>query len=260
MWLVYDSIQFCIWYYIIYPQLFGWSIPGNYNDESRAERKGIAQVALRTVGLFHALYTCLIGYAYIFGLIPLSWLFNGRIASCAFLAYDFRESWRTYERMTSIRDHSESSKRAMSKNAIQSPVGVLFHHVVTIMFMYGWWFNAEVGGVLLYFQSELPVFFINVVWIMSYKGLDNTVRCTLAANLSVVTYVICRIFMFPFIWFLVIIPNLEFTSWCAWGFQVLLIGVYAMNVWWFNLLLEKNRKFLPCDFDPQAPLSQLPCA
>ena len=222
--------------------------PSTYNHRSQVQQRDVQLVPIRMVALFHAILTSISGFAYIFGMISLNQLTQARLISCAYLLYDFIQTWKTYDRQQHVQRHSQrSGKNWLGAVANSSPIGVGFHHVITVMFMYGWFFDGDVSGVVTYFIGELPVLFVNLFWIFSYLGQTSTVYSMMVHNLAVITYAIIRIGIFALVFLKVILININFLNPFAMVYVLLLMMVYFLNIIWFTMLLERNKQFSPVD-------------
>lgn len=220
--------------------------PTTFNHQSPIQQRDAQIVPVRMVALFHALITIYYGFGYIFGIVSLNQLETARLVSCAYLTYDFIQSWKNYDQQQFFKKHTEKSgKNWIGSTAAHNPFGVLFHHVVTVMFMYGWFFDGDIAGVVTYFVGELPVLFVNIFWIYSYHGLTNTFASMVVHNLAVVTYAIIRIGVFAIVFLFCILINVNFWNPFAWMFIPLLILIYVLNIIWFTMLLERNKDYYP---------------
>lgn len=232
--------------------------PPEFNPRSQIQRKETHMLPMRNVGLFHAALTSVYGWCYVFGLVSLSQLESARLISCAYLLYDFIQTWKTYDRQEYLQIQTERTGKAWLRNVTTTnPWGVLFHHVLTVMFMYGCFFDGDVTGTSTYFVGELPIFFLNLFWIYSYCGLSHTIECMIVHNLTVWSYAIIRIGCFAIVFLFAILPNIQFSNPVAYVYTFLLFLVWILNIVWFERLLERNKQHYPVECDPSKATSDM---
>lgn len=231
----------CLW-------LHAKCVPPTFNHTSSVQQRDAHLVPMRMVALFHAVLTSYYGFGYIFGWISLNQLENARIVSCAYLTYDFIQSWKTYNQQQHIAKHTQKTgKNWIGSAAAHNPFGILFHHIITMLFMYGWFFDGDIAGCITYFVGELPVLFVNIFWIYNYLGLTQSLSSMLVHNLAVVTYAVIRIGIFALVFLKVILFQITWYNPIAWVYVPLLVLVYILNIIWFTMLLERNKQFYPAD-------------
>ena len=198
------------------------------------------------VSICHAAITAFSGFGYILGFLSLSQLETARLVSCAYLLYDFVQTYKNHDRQQYLQKQSEKTgKQWIAAAGTHSPIGVGFHHIVTVMFMFGFFFDGDITGTNIYFVGELPVLFVNIFWIYSYQGMTNTLSSMLVHNLAVWSYALIRIGLFAIVFLKVIIWNVSWLNPFAVIFMSFLVMVYVLNIIWFSVLLERNKQYSP---------------
>ena len=220
-----------IWTYIYY-LCFAWvhtRMKPAYlpTQECRVQRS--ADVPVKMISMLHGIITACYGLGYCGHWVSLYKLYDCRDISTAFLLFDFVQSVTFWKR-----DGDESS--------LAHPYGVGFHHAVTFVFMCGLMFNNSIAGCLVFFLSEIPVIFLNVTWLYFYLGKSETRECTIFSFLTILTYFIFRIVMFPLIFFVVLLPEMNLLNPFAYIMIVMLGFIYLLNCYWFSKLLTRTAK------------------
>ena len=199
-------------------------------EESRLERSH--EVPVKMISMIHAFLTSCYGLLYFFDIITLGQLYDGRALSTAFLMFDFVQAVTFWKR-----DGDESS--------LAHPYGVAFHHLVTFFFIYGIMFESSIAGLLAFFLSEIPVVFLNVTWLYFYMGESGSRECAIFSILTIVTYFIFRVILFPLIFFCVLLPKMSLFNPLSPILIILLVLIYVLNCFWFTKLLTKTAKLVP---------------
>lgn len=249
LWLT----HFVFWY-IIYMIVYYKCSPRHIDPSSAAQRKGVTELPKCMCQIVHAIYTCVYGYGYLFDWFSIETLYLARAGSTGFLCFDFIYTWRNYDRFKAISEfteqyHARPSKHTSAFLNTHHPGGVAFHHIVTLLLMYGFRFggSATIGGSVLFFRGELPVFFIQVFWLYCYYGLQDTTRAaSLVSNLAVFSYFVCRILMFlGYFLFYIFFPYMDWSSVISWIFTALLTLIFWFNCMWFAGLVRQNKEYFP---------------
>lgn len=227
----------------LYYHLFLWIHlrvqPANVDPTAPSDRKKFRDLPLHVVSLFHAIITTLNGYAYLGGVLDLDQLLECRMFSTAYLFFDMAQSFASW--------HRDAISNRTGLHGVAHPYGVVFHHVMTVLLMYGWLFDGSVAGACTFFVSETPVIFLNATWLYVYMDRIHSRECAVCSNLTVITYFLCRIVLFPLVFLFIILPNLGFSLFNPVGILILLLLalVYLFNVVWFAKLVQKNIPFMP---------------
>lgn len=200
-------------------------------ERCRAERSN--EVPIKMMGFLHALITSFHALAYCLDWIGWTELERARTFSTAFLCFDFAQSVTFYTR---------DGQAAVLAN----PWGVGFHHVMTIIFMYGIFFNYSIAGSLAFMLSEIPVCFLNLTWLHFYVGQSKSRTCAVCSILTIFTYAIFRIIGFPLFFMCVMVPQLNwFNPFSTFLIFPLFLGIYALNCYWFLNLWSKTMSLVP---------------
>jgi hypothetical protein len=195
--------------------------------------KQIHEVPIRMLTLFHAIFTIVCSYTYLFGLLEPDWLDEARTVSTAYLAFDLVQNFKMWQ---------QRGFEGVSSH----PIGILFHHVATVLFIHGFLPGCPgILGLLVYYCAEVAVAFLNITWFLFYLEQSSSRECMVCANLTVLSYFLCRIVLFPGIFFIYIYPRQPWFSPVTWLLNLVFAIVYGLNFLWFVWLLEKNQRFLP---------------
>ena len=231
-----------VFYYYVFKAVFARLQPAYVlNDSSPpAKHRRFQEVPGRVVAFLHALYTVMYGYGYLLGLCDVEQLMDCRAVSTSYLFFDMLQSFRLWRRKS-------SSSTSAAADAAAHPYGVAFHHITTLLFIHGWLCGSstEVSAMLLYFRSELPVIFLNATWLFIYVRRSNTRACAICSNLTVVTYCLCRMVLFPLVFVFKLSAGIAWLNPLSLVVILLLALVYLLNVLWFAKLVRKNVPYLP---------------
>jgi hypothetical protein len=236
-----------VFYYLILVSVFNNMKPAFLQKEQcKAERS--CEVPVKMVSFLHAIVTSCYGLAYSLGCIAMPELDRACLISTAFLLFDAVQSITFYQR-----DGDDS--------VLAHPYGVLFHHVVTVMFIHGILFNFSIAGRLAFFLSEIPVCFLNLTWLYFYLGQSESRECAIASIITIITYFIFRIVGFPLFFLFVLLPEMNFLNPLSYITLPLMVFIYLLNCLWFFKLLHKTMKLLPnlCYIPPALLKSEI-CA
>ncbi len=252
----------------VYARIYQYAKPSSYQSSNPVQAKHVRYIPLQMVSLCHALLTVCYGLGYVVGFWPEQTLWGARIASTAYLFFDMFESWRlwlekqrfdtkTQERGLSAWQydgHSISGKKAAAL-VNHDPAIKTFHHICTLLFMYGFFFKSDITGCVLYFIGEIPVLFLNIAKCFSYMGMDGHTSAMLCNWLGVVTYALCRILCFPLVFVFAMLPFMNVFNLFAWLFLICLVFVYLLNVITFAFLMDDRRMALPFTLKQVADLA-----
>jgi hypothetical protein len=238
--------------YVLYVIVYYRCFPCNVDPRLAVQRKGVAEMSMRICQIAHAIVTALFAWGYVFGVFSHSTIVFVRAHSTGFLIWDFVYTWYNYSRYKAIETFTEQAAPQSAKMHNSSilnlhhPGGAAFHHVVTLIFMYGLVFDSDIVGSLIFFEGELPIVFLHWLSILSYKDEQRTLLAAVVSNILVVTYFVCRVVLFPliFVWW-VLLPHMVWTSPVHLVFFAFLTMVYAVNVSWFGRLLKDNHDYFP---------------
>ncbi|AYV86525.1 MAG: hypothetical protein Sylvanvirus2_21 [Sylvanvirus sp.] len=237
--------------FLTYTFIFEKSKQTYYDPSSPHQTKYIRYIPNQMCALFHAAVTACYGWGYILGIFSEAMIWDARINSTAFLIFDVWKHWDVYNEKHRIDAHIQQrglqhldSKRAASLVA-HHPVAVAFHHICTLIAMYGIFYGYDIAGAVLYFQSELPVVFINISRIFAYMGYADADMAMLSNWFSVVTYFVSRLVIFPIVFLIVLFPSTNIWNPFAWLFTACLGLIYIMNVISFNELLDQTHQQFP---------------
>jgi len=179
----------------------------------------------KMVGMIHAILTTLFGFGYMFYMVTDADIERIRIISTAYLLYD------TYICYIRAKETSPTN--------INSPVAVAFHHILTIMFMYGFYFNGSIYGCVAFYIGELPIVFLNLSWFYYYMSGSASNQMEICNILCTLTYFLCRMIAFPIFFLFVLRNDLSFSIGTIF-FIPMLISVYGLNGMWFYKLLKRS--------------------
>ena len=205
----------------------------------KSKLKKFQEVTTRSMASWHALLTTCAGYAYLVGIMDLDQLLWMRPFSTAYLFFDWRQCAETYNRL------SASSQKTTTA---AHPYAVAFHHAVTFLFIHGYMYGEGHYGLVLFFIAELPIIFMNLRWKMTYMGKENTAECVNYANLAIMTYRLRMLFftVYPLVSILPAFLAFSWFDWInpwTWISLVLLVLIYGLNWYWYNLLARpKSQK------------------
>ncbi len=233
--------------------------PTCYSLNNPAQSKAVKYIPLQMVSLFHASLTVFYGAMYWIGVFGDQSIFDARVASAAYLLFDMMETWRVesekerFELKTEQRGlqafkevNSWKGKRvAVIVN--HNPWAKTFHHVCTLLFMYGFGFKYDITGCVLFFVGELPVMLLNINKCYAYLGQSGTDTAMLCDWLGVVTYAVCRVILFPLVFLVVMLPMMDISLFTL-AFSACLGLVYLFNLLTFADLLHERRITMPFTF------------
>lgn len=186
---------------------------------------------------------------------------------CPFLGQGARDTpvGRHHTRAQSAQSspHSSSSSSSSSSSTpLQSssaqPVGVAFHHIVTIAWMHGWLLIPGEAGMLIYCLSEVPVVLLNISWLMMYHEGQSSRASVSVSGMAVVTYFVFRVLLFFATFLFIVLPRVHFLNPFSWFALGLLGIVWLMNLRWFVLLTQRNLSIMPQVLDQVFMILSLP--
>ena len=259
-----------IWWLFLYAKIYQFAKPSSYRANNPVQAKHVRYIPLQMVSLTHAALTLAYGVGYVVGLWGEQSIWEARIASTAYLFFDMFESWRLYYEKQ--RHESKTQERGLTslnyatggggmsgKKAAaivnHDPMIKSFHHICTLMFMFGVFFKSDIAGCVLFFVGEMPVLFLNISKSFSYMGMDGHTLAMMCTWLGIVSYACCRIILFPLVFIVVILPTMNVFNIFAWSFLGCLILVYVLNVITFACLLDDRKGSLPISMKQMAEIS-----
>lgn len=164
-------------------------VPANVEKMKRMD-----QLPLKYIHLIHATSVSFCGIFYSMGLLSVGMLQMARLWSSGFLLFDM-------------------IKILEADNSASNPIA--FHHIITVLFMSGFPFNAVIDGALIFFLSEIPVACISYAWLLHFHGQSPHLQKMLNVT-ALFTYVVFRIIGYPLVFATRMLPNLETHSNLAW--------------------------------------------
>lgn len=196
----------------------------------------------RIVALMQSFITFVVGFFSLVGVLNSSVLnYVGGFIK-AYFYYDYLQAKERHDlARENISDEEPSTGAA---EALVHPKGVLFHHVVATMFLNGFLIMDHDIATLMFCLSELPVFLINVNWLLRFYGAHKTRQFKVVANLIILTY--CgRILLFLLGFICYGLPKLSLTSlFNPWNYIALLclLLIFALNLVWLAKLVYPGKK------------------
>lgn len=228
----------------------------SYATHNPARRKAALEIPNRMMTLVHAVLASGAGLGYCFYLVSLEVLYEVRVLSTAYLLFDALHNYAHKKRVT--RDPLADAAAAGGGVSHVDPSILVFHHVVTVVFMHGWLFNDEISGLLAYYISEIPVITLSITWLCQYFGNQSSPLYVFASRFTVISYFVLRVCLYAFFFLFFMLPNMSFFNPLAYVAVAALFLVYGLNVIWFFKLVSKNQATLLSLFDRnQAVLRQL---
>ncbi len=268
--VAYYLMDWCSWFFklILWVWVCGFltkRLQPAFVPANLADRRAMIELPSRIVALTHALLVSLCGVGYCLGWVNLPVLHECRLVSTAYFLHDTLQSFADFRRQERIRsaaalsvpqnsNHNNSTsppaeeQEQKKRNKKPDPRSVLFHHVVTLLFIHAVLFGNEGRGgkedteapLLAFYISEVPIITLNLTWLYIYHGRQDSRDCAIFSAVTVLSYLLLRLVAYLLIFFFVLLPRMSLLNPFSYLMMILLAFVYSMNVVWFLSLVRKT--------------------
>jgi hypothetical protein len=188
----------------------------------------------RIVALIHSLIAVIVGYFCLFGLLNDLWVSEIIPFITAYLYYDWLKAIEKWDR------RGIGDRLHVDGDVLAHPIGVLFHHIVTILFLNGFLIMTNYDATFTFCLGELPVFLINLNWLLHLFGAQETRLFRLISNFTVLTYFFCRVVLFAISFIFCGLPRISLFHLSTYVALPLLALVFLLNIIWFYKLANRD--------------------